>query len=109
MADQVTTTGQGEVTDATFRVVGFEQIEVADDTVAVLTIPEGTEHIFIQVDDQNVRYRDDGENPTAAVGILLTAGAPGEVYPGPLVDFKMISETGTALANISYRGETNPS
>ena len=113
MADQVTTTGQGEVADATFRVTGFQQIEVADDAVSTLTIPEGTEHAFIQVDDQNIRYRDDGTvdsaDPTATVGLHINAGGQGEAYPGPLAAFRMIAETGTAKVNISYRAETNPS
>jgi hypothetical protein len=103
MGEQKQAVGPDRVSDSTFIVKGFQQITVTAGAVSVLTIPDDAEHIAIQVDDQNIRYRDDGSDPTTAIGILMAAGLPAEVYPGPLVKFKMIAETGTALVNVSYR------
>lgn len=49
----------------------------------------------------NVRWRDDGSNPTASVGMPLAAGVTLQ-YDGNLKAIKFIDNGGTAELNISY-------
>jgi hypothetical protein len=49
----------------------------------------------------NVRWRDDGTNPTASVGMPLAAGVTLQ-YDGNLRGIKFINNGGTAELNISY-------
>ena len=49
----------------------------------------------------NVRWRDDGVNPTATVGMPLAAGVTLQ-YDGNLKGIKFIDNGGTAELNISY-------
>jgi len=68
------------------------------------TIPDGTSHVLVVVEAQAVRWRDDGSDPTATIGMPLSAGDTME-YDGskiPLVRF--IEVVGGAILNISYYG-----
>jgi len=49
----------------------------------------------------NVRWRDDGVDPTASVGMPLAAGVTFQ-YDGNLKSIKFINNGGTAELNISY-------
>ena len=49
----------------------------------------------------NVRWRDDGTNPTASIGMPLAAGVTLQ-YDGNLRGIKFINNGGTAELNISY-------
>lgn len=105
MAGQKDAVGPGRVSDATFLVVGVEQLTVTTGAVVSLTAAkyDGAEHAFIQVDDESIRYWDDADtDPTTTVGIQIAAG-DGEPYPGPLANFRMIATSGTAKVNLSYR------
>ena len=56
---------------------------------------------LIQAEDQNVRWRDDGTDPTASVGMLLEAGKD-MLYTGDLGAIKFIEEAASAKLNVSY-------
>lgn len=83
-----------------YAALGYQQITP---TVATaLTVPTGATTAVFRVEAQTVRWRDDGTNPTAAVGMLmLTADAP-YVYTGPLTLIKFIETTSGAKLNVSY-------
>ena len=49
----------------------------------------------------NVRWRDDGVDPTAAIGMPLAAGVTLQ-YDGDLTKIKFIQNGGTAELNITY-------
>lgn len=72
-------------------------------TAAALSeIPEGATHALIVVDPESaIRFRDDGENPTAEAGLYVGEQAAMEVTN--LADIRVVSVTGTAKINISYR------
>ena len=48
-----------------------------------------------------MRWRDDGVDPTASVGMLLVAGTPLQ-YDGDLSRIKFIETTASAKLNVSY-------
>lgn len=55
----------------------------------------------IQAEAQAVRWRDDGVDPTASVGMVLAAGASMN-YDGNLNAIRFIQVTAGAILNVSY-------
>ena len=80
--------------------VGYQQITALSSSTA-LTIPNLAKAALIQVEDQNVRYRDDGVAPTSSVGMQLLADAA-IWYTGKLSALRFIEETASAKLNVSY-------
>lgn len=56
---------------------------------------------LITPETNGVRWRDDGTNPTASVGMPLAAGVTLQ-YDGDLRKIKFIEQTASAKLNISY-------
>ena len=56
---------------------------------------------LIIAETQGVRWRDDGTDPTASVGMPLAAGVPLQ-YDGDLTKIKFIEQTASAKLNVSY-------
>ncbi len=96
--------------DANQRAVPLGYAQVANLSAAVglpqvgnpAAIPNGPSVVAVLVaETQDVRWRDDGVDPTAAVGMLLTAGTE-FVYSGTLANIKFIEATASAKLNVSY-------
>lgn len=70
---------------------------------AGLTPPTGATLVVMSIEGQPVRYRDDGTNPTATVGVLLpvSTGAPWS-YSGPLASIKFIQTAPTAIIDVCF-------
>ena len=67
---------------------GYQQLTVSSTAVG-LTVPTGSSVAVIIVESNPVRYRDDGTNPTAAVGT-------------PVLQDQSVEVTGDALAAIRF-------
>lgn len=90
--------------------MGFEQMTSLAAAVN-LTTPRGplatdtsksvARIAIIQAEGANVRWRDDGTNPTASVGMRLMADRD-MLYQGDLSAIKFIQEAGGAKLNVSY-------
>lgn len=80
---------------------GFQNISVT--TAQALTVPSGASHALLTVDTGggNIRFREDGTNPTASIGLLVQAGAAVELTN--LANVRIVSTTGTTVVNVSYR------
>lgn len=79
---------------------GFEQL--ADlSAAAALTPPDGAAFALLNAEGENVRWRDDGEDPTATVGMLIVAGVD-VTYQGNLANIRFIEVTAGATLNVSY-------
>jgi hypothetical protein len=81
---------------------GYQKIAAATlATATALTPPAGANFAFISVTDANVRYRDDGVDPTATDGFPLT---PGDVleYDAALASPKFILESGSPILHVQY-------
>lgn len=86
-----------------FKSLGYQQ--VTDLTAAVgLTVPAGADLALLQVTGQNVRWRDDGTNPTTTVGMVLTAAGDPYPYSGDLTKIKFIEVSASAVLNVTYLG-----
>lgn len=95
--------GQGTVSIKAYEnPLGYEQVLTATLAAATqLNKPAYTKVAYVQVEGGQVRYRDDGTDPSAAVGMLLVDGAVLE-YAGNLSTLKFITESGTPKLNVSY-------
>ena len=66
-------------------------------------IPTGATSVFLQAETANVRYRDDGGAPTAAIGNLVVAGAGGQIlYGGTFSALRFIAASGSPLLNVAF-------
>lgn len=85
--------------------VGYSQVTVSTSAVG-LTIPEGATSAVITVETDNIRWRDDGTNPTSTVGMFTMQTQSFELVSSKsLSQFKAIrdtSATADALLNISF-------
>lgn len=88
------------ILDAILIPNGYQQVTSLSSATA-LTVPNGTILAVIQAESQNVRYRDDGTNPTASVGFILAAG-DNVVYNGNIAALKFIEVTASAKLNVLY-------
>jgi len=85
--------------------LGYQQITAATLAAATaLTPPAGTNVAIVQqnVVSVNVRWRDDGVNPTSAIGMVLGSG--GQIaFSGPsLTAVKFILVSGSPILDITY-------
>jgi hypothetical protein len=80
--------------------VGYQQLTGMSSATG-LTVPAGAQFALIVAETQNVRWRDDGTNPTASVGMLLTTGTT-LVYEAGLSAIRFIAATAGAVLNVSY-------
>jgi len=83
---------------------GFEQLIVTDAAAAPLAaVPAGALYAYITVDGFNVRFRDDGGAPTAAIGTLIQVGSPPFLYNGDLNAIRFIgTDPGNSAINVQY-------
>lgn len=84
--------------------VGYQQITNLSSATALTVPTTGAQlpsYCIITADTEDVRWRDDGTNPTASVGYPLAAGSELR-YDGDLKKIKFIEQTASAVLNISY-------
>ena len=85
-------------------VLGYQQLTSLS-SASSLTVPSGALRAYIACETQDVRFRDDGTNPTASVGQILpkaAAGANGMWYVGDLTKLKFIEVAASAKLNVTY-------
>lgn len=88
--------------------LGYQQITSLSSATG-LTVPSVDKNglncrpaiAIITPEGEDVRWRDDGVNPTASVGMPLAAGVTLQ-YDGDLTLIKFIEQTAGAKLNISY-------
>jgi hypothetical protein len=80
--------------------LGYQQITSLS-AAAGLTPPQGATLALIVPETQGIRWRDDGTNPTASVGMPVAAGSYLS-YDGDLNRIKFIEQTASAKINVSY-------
>jgi hypothetical protein len=79
--------------------LGYQQLSPS--AVTKLTVPDGANFAVIVPETQGVRWRDDGTDPDANTGMLLTAGTQLE-YSGDLSAIRFIQAAASAKLNVSY-------
>lgn len=89
------------VGDAPREALGYEQLTSLGAPAKALTVPARAKIAFIQAEAQAVRWRDDGTDPTASVGMRLVADEE-MWFTGDLNAVKFIEEAAGAKLNVSY-------
>lgn len=84
----------------TTNCLGYQQITSLSSATA-LTVPTGATRALIAPLTQTVRWRDDGTNPTASVGMPVAAGTYLS-YDGDLNRIRFIEASASAELNITY-------
>lgn len=79
---------------------GYQQVTSLS-AAAALTVPKNTVLTVIQAETRDVRWRDDGTNPTASVGMILFAGDT-FFYNGDASALRFIEAAASAKLNVSY-------
>ncbi len=79
---------------------GFETISDLSSAVGI-TPPDGSLVALIQGETQNIRWRDDGTSPTAAIGMLHIANDI-LIYSGDMTAIEFIETTASASLNVTY-------
>jgi len=82
----------------------FEQFEDVQGTVKYLNVPRSATYAYIQAQGGDIRWRDDGTDPTSLVGHILADGDD-HWYTGDLRKFAFIREdsvTATTDVSVSY-------
>ena len=91
--------------------LGYDQFSVAavrslrDSAALGTAISAGGTWAFLRAETQNIRWRDDGTDPTAAIGNLLTTTDPPLIYRGPLEDIRFIAATAGAVLHATIYKE----
>ena len=80
--------------------LGYQQITSLSSATG-LTVPTGATRALIAPLTKDVRWRDDGTDPTASVGMPVTAGTYLS-YDGDLNKIKFIQTAASAELNITY-------
>lgn len=86
----------------TAKVLGYEQLTGNAAANNLKNVPKTARFALIQVEGQPVRWRDDGTNPTAAVGMRLLPTGEGMRYMGDLNAIRFIEEAASGIVNVTY-------
>lgn len=88
--------------------LGFQQMTSVSATTAanVPSIPTSAGSMLVAVETQAIRWRDDGTDPTATVGMPVATGST-LCYGQEIAKFKVISQTAGATINITYYAGKN--
>lgn len=84
--------------------LGYTQVTNLVAAVGLGAIPAGAETVLLQAEAQNVRYRDDATDPTAAIGMILVINTIYEFTVAQLARMKFIEAAASAKLNISFYG-----
>lgn len=84
---------------------GFEQVADLSASVGLTPPAAGASFAVINAEAQNVRWRDDGEDPTSTVGMLLLKDTE-FTYQGDLSAIRFIETAAGASLNVSYYAAT---
>jgi hypothetical protein len=73
---------------------GYSKVQL-ESTVTKVTPPEGASRVIIQVEGQNIRFRDDSVDPTTTVGLAVNANGTFDLY-SIMPDLRLISQALTS-------------
>lgn len=85
---------------STTNCLGYQQITSLSSATA-LTVPSGATLAIIVPETQAVRWRDDGTDPTASVGMPVPISTVLS-YDGDLNRIRFIEQAASAKLNVSY-------
>lgn len=95
---------EGRPVDARLRTMGYQRVAVPTSSVTPLpAAPAGATMAQISIEGAAIRYRDDGVDPAADLGMPLDAGES-LTYDAMMGDFRMIGRAPGAFCNVTFYG-----
>lgn len=64
-------------------------------------IPDGAQYALVEAETANIRWRDDGVDPTASIGHVIAAGSS-KMFEGWLAKVAIIGVTAAANLNVTF-------
>ncbi len=87
------------------RALGYEQFAAgAINAATALTFPVGTQVAIFKPAAQAIRFRDDGTDPTAAIGYPVAVGTEYIYCSGSISRLKVIAQVAGAVLDVLYYG-----
>lgn len=91
--------------DFSLQPLGYQQVAVSTTAVG-LTLPSGVVRMaVITVEDNPIRFRDDGTNPSSTVGVLVQPDVTILVCGPAVSGFRAIRTGADAKLSVSYYGD----
>lgn len=87
--------------DLGYLPLGYQQITSLSAATA-LTVPAGANLAVIKCEAQAVRWRDDGVDPSATVGMPMAVADAPFSYSGALVSIKFFEQVSGAKLDVAY-------
>lgn len=90
--------------------LGYQQVALTTTTAVVLaSLVPGAVRALIKIEGADARYRDDGVDPTAAIGMPIGVGESldYDVHMNG-TDFRIIGQAGGSVCNIAFYGTQEP-
>lgn len=85
--------------------LGYQQFAAGTiDTAQSLTVPTGTALVIMEPEAQAVRFRDDGTDPTTAVGMPMQVAESYTYSAGQPTRIRVIAAVAGAVLNVLYYG-----
>ena len=81
--------------------LGFAQVTVTSSSQALQNIPKEASFAYIQCQDDPLRWKDTGEDPTSSNGHRMFDGDD-LWFTADLHKFRFILESGTPVLSVSY-------
>jgi hypothetical protein len=83
---------------------GYQNVTQSGTTALALTVPAGAVGAIVVVSTQAARFRADGTDPTATVGMPVAAGGTLALTGAWLTRGKFIAQTGTITLDATFFG-----
>lgn len=80
---------------------GYRRVSASGSVFSLPDPPEGTRRAIVQAEGGDLRWRDDGTDPTANLGMRIPAGGELRYDGADMAVLKLFGASG-AIANISY-------
>jgi hypothetical protein len=99
----ITVTTSGSTAPYLETPLGYQQIVSATLAAATaLTVPGTAKFALIAAEGVDVRWRDDGVAPTAAIGMQMPSGGSPLLFSGDLAALQFIRTAAGSILNVSY-------
>lgn len=84
---------------------GYSQLTITSTVVSTLTVPSGSQMAVVEIETNQVRYRDDGTNPSTTGGTPIAAGGSMTICGLSILNnWKVTGVTGNATLNVTFYG-----
>ena len=98
--------GNGNTADIsglyTLQAGGYQRVTSTTAAFPLPSPPAGARRAIIQAEGQALRWRDDGQPPTATIGMTIPAGGELRYDGADMGALRLIAAASGAIANISY-------